>query len=339
MSGIDTAIGLFTLLAMLLSFSGKTIGESALAFGGDRWTDSNAPFYMRITARGWAALLCLFVAGTLVSTRKDTQRQALIEKTSTIVALEENAARLQAQIKNYVTDIVKLQEDLKQARESLADTDRHIETHQLQSIEAAFKLTGKLDQDIDTAVVHLDGRPRIPIPSRHLAQMRPAGGNRFYFATFLQNPTFRDLESVQLEMGKKRYALFEGSENGFFEKTLRLPGNPFRTVPAFIQNPRLLNDMTLKIILRPKEITLEEDPFRQLVLNSPFSEAARKKYKTTTADILNIRSEASASSRLVERLPRGAYVQVLKQEKKWVEILTPKGLQGWVMDQFLSGIQ
>ncbi len=339
MNGIDIAIGFFGLLAVLLAFSGTTIGETALAFGGDRWTESSAPFYRRITPRGWISLLCLFIAIGLITMRKDMQEQDVKTKIATITELEENASRLEEQIKKYVTDIVQLKGELSQAQASVANMTEHVETHQMQSMEAAFQLTAKMDQEIDEAVVSLDGRPRVPIPSRYLSQMRLAGGDRFYFATFLQNPSSRDLRSLQLEMGEKVYPLFIGDETGFSEKTLRLPGNPFKTVPAYIQNPLLLNKMTLKIVIRPKEMTSEEDAFRQLVLNSPFSEVAKKKYKLTKADILNVRSEATVDAQLVERLRRNSYVRILQKEEEWVEIMTAKGKQGWVIGRFLTEIK
>ncbi len=339
MNGIDMVIGVFGLLAIFLSFTGTTIGESTLAFGGDRWNNNNAPFYTRITLRGWIVLLCVSVAIGMIALRKDLKDQAIWEKTSQIATLEENALRLEEQIKKYVTDIVQLKKELNTANEQLAHNSTDIETHQMQSINAAFQLTTNLYQELDEAVVHLDGRPRVPVPSRFLAQMRLAGGDRFYFATFLQNITPRDLQSIQLEMGSKTYSLFEGTEKGFFERTLRLPGNPLRTVPAVILNPLLLNRLSFKVVVRPKEILPEEDPFRQLIINNPFSKIARQKYKHTTADILNVRGEASASSILIERLRRGSYVHILSTKGDWVEVQTAKGKQGWVLARFLATIK
>ncbi len=339
MTWIEIAISIFGLLAILLAFSGTTIGDSDLAFGGDRWTDSSAPLYRRITARGWASLLCLSVAIGFAASRESIGQNALQKATNTITGLEEDAGRLHTQVAKYVKDIVKLQEEVKTAHTDLSGMSDKIKTHQLLSIEAAFKLSTQSSQESDEAVVHLDGRARIPIPSRHLAQMRLLGGDRFYMATFVQNLSSRDLQSIQLKIGEKTFSLFKGDEKGFSEKTLRLPGNPFNPIPAVILNPLLLNKLTLKIIIHPKELSQEEDAFKNLINTSPFSEPAKEIYKVTTADMLNVRFEATSTSQLVARLRRGSYVRVLQKKEDWVEVRVPKGNQGWVIHKFLTEIK
>lgn len=336
---IDIVISIFVLLAVFLAFSGTTIGDSDLAFGGDRWTDSSAPLYRRITARGWASILCLSVAIGFAVNRESIEQNALQKAANTITGLEEDAGRLHTQVAKYVKDIVKLQKQVKAAQRDLSGVDDNIKIHQLLSIEAAFKLSTQSLQESDEAIVHLDGRARIPIPSRQLAQMRLVGGDRFYMAAFVQKSSSRDLQSILLKIGEKTFPLFKGGEKGFSEKTLRLPGNPFNPIPAVILNPLLLNNLTMKIIIYPKEVLQEEDAFKKLINTSPFSAPAKEIYKVTTADMLNVRLEATSASRLVARLRRGSYVRVLQRNEDWVGIRMPKGNKGWVINKFLTEIE
>ncbi len=338
MTWIDMLIGLFGLLSIFLAFSGTTIGESALAFGGDQWTDTHAPLYKKITARGWFSLICLSIAIGGVVAKEKMKEQAARDEIALIEGLQTENAEHKARISKQALDIAELQLQLSKANQNLSKNAEGIETHHLKALEAAFKLSGKSARGPDEAVVRFDARANIPIPSRHFDQMRLSGGDRFYFATFLQNLSPRDLESIQLKIGDELYPLFKGQENGFFERTLRLPGKPGKQTPAFLLNPLLLDDLILKVFVQPQDPMQGKSPFKDLILSSPFSEQAKKIYKVTRADVLNMRSEPAAKTALVSRLLRGSYVRVLQTQAAWTEVLTSDEKQGWVLSQFLSEI-
>jgi len=339
MTWIDILIGLFALSATFLAFSGTTIGESALAFGGDRWTDTRAPIYRRITARGWFSLICLSIAVGGVVAKEKMREQAARDEVALIESLQTENLEHKKRISKQALDIAQLQMQLSQANQSLSKNAEGIEAHHLKSIEAAFKLSGKSARQPDEAVVLFDARANIPIPSRHFDQMRLSGGDQFYFATFLQRFSARDLESIQLQIGSSVYPLFKGGESGFFERTLRLRGSPNRQVRATLLNPLLLNGLTMKIFVEPRNPIQNEDPFKELVLNSPFSIQAKKIYKVSTADVLNMRSQPAAKTQLISRLLRGSYVRILQTQGTWTEVLTSDAKQGWVLSQFLSEIK
>lgn len=336
---IDIAIIILGLSAFLLAFAGTTIGESSLLFGGDRWSDEEAALYKRITARGWFALLCLLATIGLVFGKKEIQEQKVQEAASTRVNTEAENKILRERISNHVTNILSLQKENRKAGDDLTGLKDQIEAHHLLSIESAFKLSHKPLREKDETLVHLDGHARIPLMSRFQGQMHLLGGDRFYFVTFVQNLSERDLKSIQLEHGDKVYSLFDGQVSGLFERTLRLPGNPIKPMPAVIRNPLLLNNLTFKIIIRPREIFRGQEVFRELILSSPFSTFAKSFYKQTTADMLNVRLHPSPSAKVITRLPRGSFVQKIQEENGWIKVLTPQDKQGWVTKRFLAEIE
>ncbi len=340
MTWIDILIGVFGFFAISLAFTGTTIAESALAFGGDQWTDTQASFYRKITARGWFSLIFLAIAIGGIVAKEKMKEQALRDEVALIENLQTENGEHRNRISKQALDIAELQMKLSKANQNLSENAEGIEAHHLKSFEAAFRLSGKSARGADQALVRFKGRASIPIPSQHFDQMRLSGGDQFYFATFIQGLSSRDLESIQLKIGDELYALFKGREKGFFERTLRLPGNPSKQTLAVLLNPLLLNNLTLKVIVKPKDALQGQSPFKDLVLSSPFSEHAKKMYKTTRADVLNMRSEPKAKTQLISRLPRGSYVRVLQNDMgKWTEAMTSDGKQGWVLSQFLSEIE
>ncbi len=336
---INVSIVIFGLGAFFLAFGGNALGESPLEFGGDKWSNDDSPFYKRITPRGWVSLICLLIMLGLVL-RKDTiQQHTVLKERRSRVEFEEDNIRLQQRIADHVKNIIKLQKQTERATNDLSIFTRQIEEHQLASIEAAFKLSAKPSRESDDAVIQLDGQSSIPIPSQYQQLMQLYSGDRFYFTTFIQDFSGRDLSSIQLEVGGKVYSLFKADQSGFFEKTFHISGPTSKPMTAVILNPLLLTNMTLKIFIQPKIKYLGQDVFRQLILESPFSEFAKKIYKATTADILNIRSEPSSSATILSRLSRGSFVHTIREQDGWVEVLTPRGIQGWIMSRFLSEIK
>ncbi len=340
MTWIDILIGVFAFFSISLAFTGTTIGDSALAFGGDQWTDTHAPLYRKVTARGWITLICLSVAIGGVVAKEKMKEQALRDEVALIENLQIENGEHKDRISKQTLDIAELQMRLSKANQNLSESAEGIEAHHLKSLEAAFKLSGKSARGPDEALVRFKGRASIPIPSQHFDQMRLSGGDQFYFATFIQGLSSRDLESIQLKIGDELYALFKGREKGFFERTLRLPGNPTKQTLAVLLNPLLLDNLTLKVMVRPKDPLQGQSPFKDLVLSSPFSAHAKKIYRTTRADVLNMRSEPKAKTQLISRLPRGSYVRVLQDnESTWTEVMTSDTKQGWVLSQFLGEIE
>jgi hypothetical protein len=92
-------------------------------------------------------------------------------------------------------------------------------------------------------------------------------------------------------------------------------------------------------IPRETDSSQGQSEFRKLVLTSPFSEFAKRIYKATTADILNLRSNPDSRGQIISRLAKGSFVRILQEVDKWTEVMTPEGRQGWVASEFLGQIK
>lgn len=55
-----------------------------------------------------------------------------------------------------------------------------------------------------------------------------------------------------------------------------------------------------------------------------------------TADILNVRASAAASSKVVGKVSKGAAVEVHSQKGNWSSITAAKGLKGWVSSSYID---
>ncbi|MBN4054385.1 SH3 domain-containing protein [Nitrospira defluvii] len=337
---IDIALALFALAAFFAAFGGNTMGESSLLFGGDRWAEGEkVSMYRRITTRGWLAIFCLSITLVLAFNRVSVYEASVKDEKTRHAQLEEENTTLRELISNHVTKIIELKKKSEKAAEDVFGITSQIEAHHLLSIESAFKLSSKPVFEKDETLVHFNGQSEIPLLSRFQGQLHLVGGDQFYFSTFVNNISERELQSIQLEVGEKVYPLFDRPASGFFERILRLPGNPIVPMPATIRNPLFIDQLTLKIFIRPKNTFQGEDIFRALILNSPFSEYAKNIYKVTKADILNVRLDPSPSARVVSRLSRGSFIQKLQEQKGWIEVMTPGGKQGWVRGEFLAEIK
>jgi hypothetical protein len=92
-------------------------------------------------------------------------------------------------------------------------------------------------------------------------------------------------------------------------------------------------------IPRETDSSQGQSEFRKRVLTSPFSEFAKRIYKATTADILNLRSNPDPRGQIISRLEKGSFVRILQEADKWTEVMTPEGRQGWVASEFLGQIK
>ncbi|MFQ5596854.1 MAG: SH3 domain-containing protein [Nitrospiria bacterium] len=336
---IEVVLAVFGVCAFFFAFGGTTIGDTSLLFGGERWSDDDTALFRRITGRGWLSLICFLVAVGLAVGRVRMMEKMERDDLTSKAKLEEENTVLRERISKHVTNIVDLKKETQRARGDLSGLSSQIETHHLLALESAFKLSSKPIREKDETVVHLDGRALIPLTSRYQDQMHLVGGDQFYFSTFIQNLREIDLRSVQLEVGDKQYALFDRPVDGFFERTLRLPGNPVVPMPALLHNPLLINNVTLKIFVHPRDRSRGHEVFKALVLGSPFSELAKETYKMTTADILNVRLNPGPNAPIVSRLPRGSFVRKLSEQGSWIEVMTPEDKQGWITKRFIAEIE
>src|SRR5262245_43770888 len=63
-----------------------------------------------------------------------------------------------------------------------------------------------------------------------------------------------------------------------------------------------------------------------------------QQYGTVNADLLNLRAEPSTNAQIMEQLPKGTGLQVLKvTDTDWLQVKVDKsGAQGFVMKKFLT---
>ena len=311
------------------------------AFGGDTWKPGNQRFVARVTVRGWISMASLVLA-FLVGVGKEIRQQIDRDK------LEQQNREQATQIQEQVTKISELQsqiaataEDLGQSATRLGETTEQIGERQLASIEAAFRLAIRIPRETDDAVVHLRGQDvvRIPSRSRYFNSMKLYWGDQFHFVIMRNDVQASELSSLRLEVGGRSYPLHDGQASGLFEETLRIYGTSPEPMEARIMNPDRLNGVSIKIFVSTTDSSQGQSEFRRLILSSPFAAIARRIYKTTTADVVNMRSSPLPDAPVLSRLARGSFVRRLQESSGWTEVLTPEGRQGWIATDFIGEIQ
>lgn len=322
------------------------IGATLSAFGGETWTKGDQKLISRVTIRGWFSLTFLLSAFALGITKEVIQHRQAEASAQQKAKLQDENRKQGDRILELMAETVSLQEklgssakDLGKVAGNLGETTEKISQQQLASIEAAFKLAIKSPRETDDAIVHLRGQPRIAIPSRYYEQMQLYWGDQFHFVIMANGVRIEQLETLKLQAGPKTYPLHDGQGSGYFEQTLRIYGNSPKPMPAFILNPLRLGGFDLKIFVSTTDSSQGQNEFRRLVLSSPFSEFAKKVYKVTKADILNVRVNPSPNAQVRSRLAKGSFVRSLQHVDKWTEVMTPEGRQGWVVTKYLGEIQ
>lgn len=309
------------------------------AFGGETWTKGEKPLLTRITRRGWLSLFCLAAVFVLGAGKEILQQRAATTLASERLRLEKENRDQSRQIAEQVERIAALQAQLGRAAAGLSETTDQIGRQQLASIETAFSIAVKAPRETDDAVVNVYAAPRIRIPSRFGEQMLLYWGDEFHF-TFIPNEVApARLATLSLDVGGHQYPLHDGHTTGFFERTIRVYGNTPTGMPAWIVNPDGVGNVSLKIFVRTTDSSQGQSEFRRLILTSPFSEFAKKRYKVTTTPILNVRATPVSSAAIRSRLAKGSFVRVLQAQEGWIEVLTPEGRQGWVESQYLGEIK
>jgi hypothetical protein len=309
------------------------------AFGGETWRKGDTHLFRRVTGRGWIAIICLLIAFTIGIFKEIKLYQRAEADTLAKQQLEQANAQQREQIKRQIDTILSLQSQISDAARNLAETTDLIGEQQLASIEAAFKLAIKSPRETDDAFLRLDGRTAVTIPSRYHDQMLLYWGDQFYIAVMAEHTPPSQLATLKLEVGGRTYPLHDGVESGFFERTLRIYGNSPKPMPARILNPQGLRDVELKIFVRTTDSSQGQEEFRRMILSSPFADFARRIYKVTTGDVVNMRSHASITAPIRSKLLSGSFVRVLQKREEWTEVITPEGRQGWVSSNYLGEIE
>ncbi len=336
---INIALLLFGLVAILAAFGGDTLGQSSFAFDDDRWSPDKVAFLKRITSRGWTSLVCLIIVLGLGIAKDKIHQQTVLQETTSRENLEKDNTRLHERIADHVMEIITLREKIDTATKNMSEMSDDLKKKQLVSFKTAFRHAFKPPRGIDDAVVLLDGREKIPIPSRYREQMRLYWEDEFKLTATIEEPLDVDLDSIKLEAGGKTYALFDNPNPGPFKKILHIKGNSPRPMEASILNPLQMSNMKLKIFVRAAKLSKGQDRFKQLILNGRFPALGKKLYKVTTPDILNVRSNPATNSQIRAQLSSGSFVRSMQDQNGWTEVKTPRGKQGWVLTRLLTEIE
>ncbi len=314
-------------LAATIVLAVAGLGALLTGFGGDTWRKGPEPFLQRITRRGWVSLAFVLIA---------------------LIAGEPT--------------------------HTLAETSTQIGDRQRSAIETAFSKAVEIPREADGCAVTLSGAPEQTLPSRHGDTMLLYWGDKLQYRIVpqsrpekprrpdprgdlledtarmknyeeemgryrrrvrsLQPPSLSELKTLRLKAGDRKYELFRSSSKG----SLEISGNSPKPMDAIIVNPLGLKGVEL-------EIAVSTDParglkeFKNLVLDSAFSEFARRRYQAVTADLLRLRKTADTTSPILTQLPRGSFVEVLQTADSWSEIATPEGRRGWVASEYLGEIR
>lgn len=336
---INVALVFFGLMAMLSAFGGDTLGQSSFAFDDDRWSPDKVTFLKRITPRGWISLFCLVITLGLGIAKDKIHQQTVLKETTSRENLEDDNTRLHERVADHVMEIIALREQIETTTQDMAEMSDDLKKKQLVSFKTAFKQAFKPPRGIDDAIVLLDGRSKIPIPSRYRDQMQLYWEDEFKLTTVIEGHSEENLESVRLEVGGKTYALFKDTSPGPFRIMFHIEGSSPRPMEASILNPLQLSNMTLRIFVRTAELSKGQEKFKRLILTGRFPALGKELYKVTTPDILNVRSDPATTSQIRTRLSHGSFVHSVQTQNGWTEVRTPTGKQGWVLSRLLTEIE
>jgi Bacterial SH3 domain len=319
------------LLNIVLALLGLT--GTLAAFGGETWRKGDQPLLERVTKRGWLALTCLILAFSTGVVKEVRAYRAANDAQAAKEAAEARSAEQQKKLDAQLAQIQDLQRRLGEASDAQRQMTERLAEQQLGSIEAAFKLAIKAPRETDDAVVNLNGQLVFAIPSRVNPQMQLYWGDQFEYSYAPGPSTDEALDSLELQVGERRYRMDKRSE------TIRIWGSSPRPMAARILNPRGLNGVGIKIFVRTTDSSQGQQEFRRLILSSPFAEFAKKQYKTVNGDIVRVRATPDTNGMVRSQLTRGSFVRVLQTNDPWAEVLTPEGRQGWMMAETLGEIE
>ncbi len=237
----------------------------------------------------------------------------------------------------------KVDEGLKQKVDQ--STERIVGTVQdaaLASLETMFPLAVRIDRDVDGTIMHLDGSPRQRVVSydNNLKPMTLHWGDRFHYFVFSERgsvpaPSASVLLEIVANGNVTRLPLVL---DPFTEHELRIPGSSPHDIDAFLVNVTGLSGISLKITVYSADRERGRQQFREALMNTTLSSAARRTYREVKSDGARLRASPESAGLVLRSLRVGTYVRVTNEESGWCHIRLPEGREGWVKCDLLGDI-
>ena len=214
----------------------------------------------------------------------------------------------------------------------------------LATLETMFPLAVRIDRDVDSTIMHLNGQPRQRLVSydNDLAPMRLQWGDRFhYFAYRDDGAKFSPLEGIFLEIrsgtSSKRLPLLL---DPYSDREIRIPGSSPEPMEAYFINEVGVSGIALKITIYSADRERGREDFRKALMNTALNSAARRIYQQVSADGVRLRSSPSEDASVRRSIRQGTYVKIKERsaDGAWCEIRLPEGREGWVKCNFLRHI-
>jgi hypothetical protein len=214
----------------------------------------------------------------------------------------------------------------------------------LATLETMFPLAVRIDRDVDSTIMHLNGhhRQRLVSYDNDFAPMKLHWGDRFhYFAYREEGGSFEPYTGIFLEVqssnSSRRLPL---RLDPYSEQEIRIPGSSPEPMDAYFINEASISGIALKITIYSADRERGREDFRKALMNTSLNSAARRIYQQVSGDGVRLRGSPSVKGPILRTIRQGTYVKVKEHsvEGNWCQIRLPEGREGWIMCNFLSPI-
>lgn len=261
---MDTAINVGLLF---LGFLG-----AAAAIGGDTWHRGDDPALMRITRRGWLAIIALSLTLFLGVAKEFRARDAAENAASDLLALQQQLHETNTRLKDAASSrnllanqlgdanrkLVQAQSSLQSAHTKLEKAERSLSALEPSILESMFELTERIPREQDFAFVQFTGRNvEIPRSSETDTALQLYGGDVFEYHLFCDRQIHPD--ELILDTGFRRYPIIENSGE------IRISGPIGTALRGAVLNRQRRSDCGMKIIVRSTDRTRTQKQFDTLL--------------------------------------------------------------------------
>ena len=233
----------------------------------------------------------------------------------------------------------KVSGEIKSSEEKIISS---VEKSALATLETMFPLIARIDRDVDSTIMHLNGRPRQRIVSydKEYAPMRLRWGDRFHY--FIYSERNREIPpdlslSLELVVGE-RSTILPLKVDPYRENEIRIPGSSTQPIEAYLVNPNGIRDIAIKITIYSSDRERARETFKEALMSTSLASRAREVYKQISGGGAALYSEPSQESAPLRSLQNKTYIKVLESREGWAKVRLPEGRSGWVKSSYIKPI-
>jgi hypothetical protein len=209
------------------------------------------------------------------------------------------------------------------------------------NLETMFPLTVRIDRDVDSTILHLDGsrKQRIVSYDRNMTPMKVFWGDRFHYFAFGPNLVRDTASRANLSLEISNGTRLPLPIDTFTEAEVRIPGSTPEPMDVWLINPEGLTGIEIKITIYSADRERGREEFRRALMSTTHADRVRSMYLEVYGDGVRLRSEPGESGHVLRLLSDGTYVKVLQTTNGWSQVRLPEGREGWVSRISLRAIQ